>query len=181
VDSQRCTPHTTLWTLSAALPTLHCGLSALHSPHPASHVAFSESCESLSQVSRLATTAQFVKLGLTDPEADPEAGSGGAKALRLKLKQRMFKQSLCEPRGIGLVEDLGDAGGEGGGGKGKKKRVAPEPEEAAKSDAEAEAEKMVKVGVNSNQIDQIVARAAEGKKTQTFRERDRDGKRKRER
>lgn len=99
----------------------------------------------LNQVSRLATTAQFVKLGLTDPEANSEAGGEDAKALRLRLKQRLFKQSLCEPRGIGLVEDLGDAGGEGEGSKGKKKRAAPEPEEAAKSDAEAEAEKMVKV------------------------------------
>jgi len=121
-----------------------------------------------SQVSRLATTAQFVKLGLTDPEADPEAGSGGAKALRLKLKQRLFKQSLCEPKGIGLVEDLGDAEKEGEGSKGKKKRAAPEPEEAAKSDAEAEAEKMVKVRVK---IQMLLVQLEEEKRKNFERER----------
>lgn len=96
------------------------------------------------QVQRLAVTAQFITLGLSDPEGDPEAGDAKAKALRLRIKQRLYKQSLCEPRGIGLVEDLGEAK-EGGSSKGQKRRAAP-TEEEEKSAAEAEAEKMVRVG-----------------------------------
>jgi hypothetical protein len=61
------------------------------------------------QIKRLADISEFVKSGLTDPEADPERSEEGLKALRFKIKQRLYKSSLCEAKGVGVVEDLGKA------------------------------------------------------------------------
>mmetsp|Transcript_35756 Transcript_35756/g.86431 ORF Transcript_35756/g.86431 Transcript_35756/m.86431 type:complete len:498 (-) Transcript_35756:100-1593(-) len=99
------------------------------------------------QMKRLADAAHFVKLGLTDPHADPEKGGAEARALRLKIKQRLYKQALCESKGIGLVEDLGEeeAGPSKASGKGKARARHEEEEDEEVSPEEEQAAKLVKV------------------------------------
>mmetsp|Transcript_11716 Transcript_11716/g.23123 ORF Transcript_11716/g.23123 Transcript_11716/m.23123 type:complete len:503 (+) Transcript_11716:35-1543(+) len=100
------------------------------------------------QMKRLAEAAQFVMLGLTDPAADPEGGSGAQRALRLRIKQRMYKQALCETKGIGLLEDLGDEAPPPnkpkGDGKGRARPRHEEEEEEEVSPEEEQAARMVK-------------------------------------
>jgi hypothetical protein len=56
---------------------------------------------------RLADVAEFAKLSLTDAEADPERPEEGLKALRCRIKQRLYKNCLCEVKGVGVIENLG--------------------------------------------------------------------------